>query len=159
MGTVIGKMKVGPRPKGLSLTLEGLGIGQKAVVGAPKDRVRSTIQGATTWMNTYHPERRFELGNLGGVRTHVWRLADVMPPPWADLWAEIMRIEEVTPTVGRPMSTYVPRRHGFAMWARERGLGFASGDWWAWEHLGGWKAQKRVQTALRRAGVPARTWV
>lgn len=156
---MIGKMKVGPKPKGLSLTLEGLAVGDRAVVAASKDRVRSTIQGAKTWMNTHHPERRFELGNLGGLRTHVKRVADVTPPAWEDLWAQIMGIEEDTLAVGRPISTYVPRRHGLAMWCRERGLGFTSGEWWAWEHQGGWKAQKRVQAVLRKAGVPARTWV
>lgn len=156
--TLIPKMRKARAPKGLSLRLEALGVGDKAVFAESRAKVLATLIGREGWMNTRHPERRFYLGALGPRSTAIRRLDDLPAPEWAGVWAEGLALEAVAEEVGRPAWTYVPRTHGFAMWARERGLGVTDKEWWGWEHPRGWRAQRLVQRMLRKTGVPARTW-
>lgn len=144
----------------LSRRLEALDVGARETVPFDRNRVRATIVGRTTRMNTAFPERRFTLVRVGPSRTIVTRLVDLHEPDdgWSVAWDAAVEAARGAVAVMKPRSTYVPLRHGFALWARDAGLGVVVGEWWAWEHQEGWMAQRAAEGALRCHGVPARTW-
>ncbi len=158
---MVSEMKRGRRPGALSLRLEAMGVGDREMVTHTKDRIRATIQGRATRMNSQHPERRFLLDYVDGARTVVTRLEDRPAPEsgWAVVWSAAMKGAGAAGYVTGTCRTHVPITHGFAVWALEVGLGGLVDGWWIWEHAGGWKEQRVAERVLRKHGVPARTWV